>query len=189
MSTYLVAITVTDYASIKSNEHNTSVWASAKDIKDGKGDYALEIAPKILNFYERHFETEYPLQKIDLVNEPSKGGAMENWGLLIFPQSYILDPENPDPETRWTVTNVVAHEIAHQWFGNLVTLNWWSEVWLNEGFAVFYSYIASQEVNPDSQALGRFFVDEVQKIMASDSDVNVHWPLNLMVTDLSLIHI
>ena len=99
MSPYLVAITVTDYVSVKSPVHNTSVWASAQEIKDGKGDYALDIAPKMLNFYENYFKAEYPLAKMDLVSEPKKMIAMENWGLMIFdPIGLLLDPDNDDPE-------------------------------------------------------------------------------------------
>ena len=134
MSPYLVAITVVDYVSVKSPVHNTSVWASSKDIQDGRGDYALEIAPRIIKFYENLLDAAYPLSKMDLVSESKKHSAMENWGLIIFdPIALLLDPNSPDPEAKWTVTSVVAHELAHQWFGNLVTTDWWSQTWLNEG--------------------------------------------------------
>jgi len=108
---------------------------------------------------------------------------MENWGLILFNPLYLLlDPQYTDmneiDENRWPVTSVIAHEIAHQWFGNLVTLDWWSQTWLNEGFAVYFSCVGGEAVDPVNLAWGRLLVEKTLNVMQLDSNVNEHWALS-----------
>jgi len=183
MSPYLVAVGVTDYKPIKSATDNTTVWAPKEDIDAGRGDYAIKIAPEIIKFYEEYFQVKYALPKMDLMYEVKKGGAMENWGLILFdPRTIMLDADAND-DTKWTVLSVVAHELAHQWFGNLVTLNWWSQTWLNEGFAVFVSYLATDHVDPDIHSWARMYVRETQRVMMYDENTSMHWAMTDDVTD------
>ena len=114
MSTYLVAVAITDYKQIVTSDNMTSVWAPTEDIDQGRGDFSSIIGPEIIHFYEEYFQVDYPLPKMDLVYEPKKGGAMENWGLILFaPRTLMLDADADDAAT-WLVVNVVAHEVAHQ---------------------------------------------------------------------------
>jgi len=183
MSPYLVAVGVTDYKPIRSSTDNTTVWGPKADIEAGRGDYSIRIAPEIIKFYEEYFQVEYPLPKMDLMYEVKKGGAMENWGLILFdPRTIMLDADAND-DTKWTVLSVMAHELAHQWFGNLVTCNWWSQTWLNEGFATFVSYLGTDHVDPDINSWARMLVRETQRVMFSDEDTSKHWAMTDDVTD------
>lgn len=177
MSPYLVAVGLTNYKPLRSDTSNTTVWGPEADIEGGRGDYAIDIGPKIISFYEEYFQVKYPLPKMDLMYEVKKGGAMENWGLILFdPRALMLDADAND-DTRWTVLSVVAHELAHQWFGNLVTCNWWSETWLNEGFATFVSYLATDHLDPNINSWGRMLVKETQRVMLADEDTSKHSPI------------
>ena len=182
MSSYLVAVAVTDYKSISTGD-NVTIWVPSEDLEAGRGDYASEMAPEIMRFYAEYFDVKYPLPKMDLMYEPMKGGAMENWGLVLFaPITLLLDAE-ADDSSRWTVVNVVAHELAHQWFGNLVTMDWWSQTWLNEGFAVFVSYLGSEHIEPDINPWDRFVVREMQRVMKYDESSRYHWAMSDNTTD------
>ena len=108
---------------------------------------------------------------------------MENWGLILFdPRTIMLDADAND-DTRWTVLSVVAHELAHQWFGNLVTCNWWSETWLNEGFATFVSYLATEHIDPDIRGWAQILVKETRRVMWYDEDTSRHWAMTDKVAD------
>uniref|UniRef100_A0A8K9XK09 Aminopeptidase n=1 Tax=Oncorhynchus mykiss TaxID=8022 RepID=A0A8K9XK09_ONCMY len=112
--------------------------------------YALKAAVKLLEFYEKYFNIKYPLPKQDLVAIPDfQAGAMENWGLITFRETSLLyDPATSSGSDRVWVTMVIAHELAHQWFGNLVTMQWWNDIWLNEGFARYMEYISVNATYP-----------------------------------------
>lgn len=174
MSPYLVAVGITDYEPIRSSTDNTTVWAPKDDIDAGRGDYSIKIGPEIISFYERYFDVKYSLPKMDMMYEAAKGGAMENWGLILFdPRTIVLDAD-ADDNTRWTVLSVTAHELAHQWFGNLVTCHWWSETWLNEGFAVWVSYLGTHYVDPGINSWARMLVRDTQRVMLADQDTSKH---------------
>jgi len=183
MSPYLIAVGITDYKPLRSSTDNTTVWGPAADIDAGRGDYAIQIGPEIIKFYEEYFQVKYPLPKMDLMYEVKKGGAMENWGLILFdPRTIMLDADAND-DTKWTVLSVVAHELAHQWFGNLVTTNWWSQTWLNEGFATFVSYLGTDHVDPEINSWARLYVRETQRVMKADEDTSKHWAMTDDVKD------
>ena len=119
--------------------------------KSEMGRYALESAAQIVEFYNDYFGVPFPLPKLDEIAVPGGfGGAMENWGGITYYESGLLfDPENSSAETKQRVYEVLAHEIAHQWFGDLVTMSWWDNLWLNEGFASWMSAKCSAKFNPD----------------------------------------
>ncbi|KAH8851642.1 Aminopeptidase N [Schistosoma japonicum] len=172
MSTYLLAFVVSQFASIRgidSKGRNFTVWARSDKIHSAK--YALETGKKIIGFFEEYFELSYPLRKTDMVAVPDfAAGAMENWGLMIYREATMLwDPEYGTAATQQKVATVISHEVAHQWFGNLVTLKWWDDLWLNEGFASFAEYIGVDHVHPEWGMDEQFLLDDIQKVLISDS--------------------
>ena len=182
MSSYLVAVAVTDYQSISTGD-NVTIWVPSEDLEAGRGDYASEMAPEIMRYYAEYFNVKYPLPKMDLMYGPMKKGAMENWGLVLFNPRTLMLEADADDSARWRVVNVVAHELAHQWFGNLVTMDWWSQTWLKEGFAVFVSYLGSEHIEPNIHPWSRFVVHEMQRVMKDDESSRDHWAISDNTTD------
>lgn len=123
------------------------MWAREQAID--QTSYALNAGPHVLSFYETYFNVSFPLPKQDMIAIPDfSAGAMENWGLITYRETaLLLDPLTSSESNKDRVAEVVAHELAHQWFGNLVTLKWWNDLWLNEGFATFVSYIGMNDVS------------------------------------------
>ncbi|TRY87999.1 hypothetical protein DNTS_007026 [Danionella cerebrum] len=151
MSSYLLALVVSDYTNVTSaNNTLIRIWAREKAIEDGHGDYALNITGPILKFFEDYYNVSYPLSKSDQIAVPDfYFGAMENWGLVIYRETNLLyDPLTSSNANKETTATIIAHELAHMWFGNLVTLKWWNEVWLNEGFASYVSYLGADFAEP-----------------------------------------
>ena len=133
MSTYLVAFLVSDFDyTMNIEENNYKIWHEPS--KSKQATYAASIAPRITHFFEEYFNVEYSLPKMDIAAVPGRGGAMENWGLIIFGASRLLfDEENSGAWDKQMIVRTLAHEIGHMWFGDLVTMKWWNELWLNEG--------------------------------------------------------
>ncbi|KAF3947273.1 hypothetical protein CMV_026569 [Castanea mollissima] len=162
MSTYLVAIVVGlfDYV-----EHLTSdgikvrVYCQVGKVNQGK--FALDVAVRTLEFYKEYFAVPYFLPKLDMVAIPNFAfGAMENYGLVTFcERNLIYDNQHSAAANKQRVVIVVAQELAHQWFGNLVTMEWWTHLWLNEGFATWVSYLAANHLFPELEVWTQFLND------------------------------
>ncbi|KAJ8775678.1 hypothetical protein J1605_016226 [Eschrichtius robustus] len=154
MSTYLVAYIVCDFNSVSGTASSgVKVSIHAAPDKWSQTHYALEASLKLLDFYENYFDIHYPLAKLDLVAIPDfESGAMENWGLVTCRETSLLfDPKTSSTSDKLWVTEVIAHELAHQWFGNLVTTEWWNDIWLNEGFATYMELISVNVTYPELQ--------------------------------------
>ncbi|XP_072923757.1 endoplasmic reticulum aminopeptidase 2-like isoform X2 [Hemitrygon akajei] len=179
MSTYLVAFIVCDFKSVSavtSTGIKVSVYAAPDKLN--QTHYALEAAVKLLEFYEHYFNIHYPLPKYDLVAIPDFDlGAMENWGLTTYRETALLyHPATSSVSDKLWITMVISHEMAHQWFGNLVTMEWWNDIWLNEGFASYMEYVSVDATYPDLQ-VGYQFLDNCFIGMGRDA-MNSSHPLS-----------
>lgn len=177
MSTYLLAFVYGDLGYKEATTKDGVVvraYATPDNVKFT--DFALGVAVKTLEFYNDYFGLDYPLPKADMVAIPDfAAGAMENWGLITYrEQCMLVDPENTGLSTKQYVAMVVAHELAHQWFGNLVTMRWWTDLWLNEGFASWIEYLAIDHLFPEWQMWTQFAVDEQQRAFKLDSLEHTH---------------
>ncbi|XP_032701883.1 endoplasmic reticulum aminopeptidase 1 [Lontra canadensis] len=160
MSTYLVAFIISDFKSIsKMTKSGVKVSVYAAPDKIHQADYALDTAVTLLEFYEDYFSIPYPLPKQDLAAIPDfESGAMENWGLTTYRESILLfDAEMSSASNKLGITMMVSHELAHQWFGNLVTMEWWNDLWLNEGFAKFMEFVSVSVTHPELKVEDYFF--------------------------------
>ncbi|KIX08936.1 uncharacterized protein Z518_00014 [Rhinocladiella mackenziei CBS 650.93] len=177
MSTYLAAWAIGDFEYVegftdrKYNGKNIPVRVyTTRGLKD-QGLFALEHAHQTLDYFSDVFGIEYPLPKSDLlaVHEFAMG-AMENWGLVTYRTTAVLfDEEKSDARFKNRVAYVVAHELAHQWFGNLVTMDWWNELWLNEGFATWVGWLAVDHLHPEWKVWSQFVAEAVQSALELDS--------------------
>ncbi|XP_011376663.1 endoplasmic reticulum aminopeptidase 1 isoform X1 [Pteropus vampyrus] len=160
MSTYLVAFIISDFKSVsKMTKSGVKVSVYAVPDKINQADYALDAAVTLLEFYEDYFSIPYPLPKQDLAAIPDfQSGAMENWGLTTYRESALLfDAEKSSASSKLGITMIVSHELAHQWFGNLVTMEWWNDLWLNEGFAKFMEFVSVSVTHPELKVEDYFF--------------------------------
>lgn len=187
MSTYLLALVTGELHSRSAHTKDgveVNVWATPAQPADSL-DFALDIAVRSIEFYNDYFGVAYPLPKSDHVALPDfSSGAMENWGLITYREVALLaDPRTTSISSKHYIATVIAHELAHQWFGNLVTMRWWNNLWLNESFATLMEYIAIDALQPDWNiwldfstyegivALKRDAIDGVQAVQ-----VDVHHP-------------
>ncbi|MGZ8370850.1 MAG: M1 family metallopeptidase, partial [Caulobacteraceae bacterium] len=151
MSTYLVFLAVGDLERVSRNVDGTEIGVVARKGVSGQTTVALDAAEEQLRYYNRYFGMKYPLPKLDLIAAPGSGsfGAMENWGAILFFEPYLLaDPKTSSESDRQRIHVYLAHEIAHQWFGNLVTMAWWDDLWLNESFASWMENKAIGDLHP-----------------------------------------
>ena len=150
MSSYLNVFVAGELESIESRSGPTELRVIATKGKAEMGRYALEATAQILQYYNDYFGVAYPLPKLDQIALPGGfGGAMENWGGITYYESKLLfDPKSSSAETKQDIYEVLAHEMAHQWFGDLVTMAWWDNLWLNEGFASWMGSKCTAHFNP-----------------------------------------
>ncbi len=139
MSSYLVAMAVGDFQCLEDTAENIPIRVCATPGKKELGRIALDWAKEILTFYNRYFSIKYPFGKLDMIAVPDfAAGAMENIGAIFYREADLLaDTNTASPFTRKSIASILAHEMAHQWFGNLVTMRWWDDLWLNEGLATW----------------------------------------------------
>ena len=173
MSSYLLAFVIGELhkksARTKSGVE-VNVWATLAQ-NENTLDFALDIATRSIDFYDEYFGVKYPLPKSDHVALPDfSSGAMENWGLITYRESCLLaDPELTPESSRRFIATVIAHELSHQWFGNLVTMNWWNDLWLNESFANMMEYVAIDALHPEWRMWEDFATNEVTAALRRDS--------------------
>ncbi|KAK3299624.1 peptidase family M1-domain-containing protein [Chaetomium fimeti] len=190
MSTYLLAWAVGDFEYVEAftgREYNGKKLPvrvyTTRGLKE-QGRWALEHAPKIIDYFSEQFEIDYPLPKSDIlaVHEFTHG-AMENWGLVTYRMTAILfDEKLSEARFRNRIAYVVAHELAHQWFGNLVTMDWWDELWLNEGFATWAGWLATDHLHPDWEVWPQFINEGMDQAFSLDSVRSSH-PIQVEVRD------
>ncbi|MDP8023520.1 MAG: M1 family metallopeptidase [Nitrososphaeria archaeon] len=181
MSTYLLYLGIGDFDEIEDKMGDKKIYVAAYGGKSSRGHFALDVAKKVIAFYEGYFGIEYPLPKLHLIAVPEFAvGAMENWGAITFREIALLADEKSSESVRRSVATVVAHEIAHQWFGDLVTMKWWDDLWLNESFATFMSYKAINSVFPEWDHWEDFVLTETDPALHADSLSTTH-PIHVPV--------
>ncbi|XP_064105983.1 aminopeptidase N-like [Macrobrachium nipponense] len=183
MSTYLVGFLISDFGFVTSDKLNHTlfkVW-TRKEALD-QAVYARDVAPPMLTFLEDYFNIKFPLPKLDMAALPDfKFSGMENWGLITYRETALLYSDKlSSVRSKQELGYVLAHEIAHQWFGNLVTPVWWSDLWLKEGFASFMGYIALNSAEPSWRVMEQFVTTIVHPVLEVDSLLSSH-PINVEV--------
>ncbi|XP_064169919.1 alanyl (membrane) aminopeptidase-like b [Anguilla rostrata] len=187
MSTYLLAFVVCTFDPKETTYLRTAIrtWARPEAIEAGHADYAQAITGDILAAYEKVFQINYPLSKLDQIALPDfAAGAMENWGLITYRETALLYEEGVSStfNQQWIAT-VIAHELAHQWFGNLVTMKWWNDLWLNEGFATYISYLGVDKANPTWNTKDLMVLNDIQSVFQVDALATSH-PLSSREEDV-----
>ncbi|XP_052399868.1 aminopeptidase N [Carassius gibelio] len=178
MSTYLLAFIISDFGFIEQNidKLQIRIFARQEAISAGQGDYALNVTGPILKFFEEYYSVPYPLPKSDQIALPDfNAGAMENWGLITYRETALLyDKEISSNGNKERIVTVIAHELAHQWFGNLVTLRWWNDLWLNEGFASYVEYLGADKAEPNWNIKDLIVLNDVHRVFAIDALASSH---------------
>jgi tricorn protease interacting factor F2/3 len=175
MSTYLLYLGIGKFDEIRSRLHNIDVIVAGTSGKARNGEFSLQFAEKSLEFYRSYFGTPYVLPKVHLIGVPEfAAGAMENWGAITFREAALYVDKNSSFATRKSVAQIISHELAHQWFGNLVTMKWWNDLWLNESFATLMGHKVVDAVFPEWNAWQDFLIDETSPAMSMDSLRNTH---------------
>uniref|UniRef100_A0A9L0SL70 Aminopeptidase n=1 Tax=Equus caballus TaxID=9796 RepID=A0A9L0SL70_HORSE len=174
MSTYLLVFIVSEFTYVESKV--IRIWARPSATAEGHGSYALNVTGPILSFFAGHYDTPYPLDKSgELLLPDFNAGAMENWGLVTYRENSLLfDPLSSSSSNKERVVTVIAHELAHQWFGNLVTVAWWNDLWLNEGFASYVEYLGADYAEPTWNLKDLIVVNDVYPVMAVDALASSH---------------
>ncbi len=172
MSTYLLAFVLGDFQRV-SKKTKSGVEVSVLATKAQKSElmeFPLSFAVRVLEFYEDFFGQKFPLSKCDHIALPDfSSGAMENWGLITYRETALLAGKNSSISSKKYVASVIAHETSHQWFGNLVTMKWWDELWLNESFATMMEYLATDALEPKWKIWEEFAVNEAVLSLRRDA--------------------
>ena len=164
MSTYLLAFIVGNFEWLEQKtKSGVLVRVLTVPGKSHQGKFALDVTVRCLEFYEKYFGIPYPLNTLDMIAIPDFSSlAMENWGAITFREIGLLfDEEHTSTSYKQLIALVIAHELAHQWFGNLVTMEWWTHLWLNEGFATYIEFVAVDALFPEYDIWNQFVVGTV----------------------------
>ncbi|CAG9823833.1 unnamed protein product [Phaedon cochleariae] len=180
MSTYLSCFIVSDFAHTENSFDNKGqiiplkVYASPDNLN--KTTYAGEVGKKVIEYYIDYFNIKYPLPKLDMVAIPDfVSGAMEHWGLVTYRETALLyTGTTHSSANKQRVATVVAHELAHSWFGNLVTMDWWNDLWLNEGFASYIEYKGTNAAEPTWGMLDQFLTGDLHSVLNLDATLSSH---------------
>ena len=188
MSTYLLYLGVGRFEYREGKTKESRIRIVTTPGKSWQGEYAQYVAERLLTIYEHYFKRPYPLPKLDLIALPDfAAGAMENWGAITFRENILLyDPKNSSTHTQQLIAEVVSHELAHQWFGNLVTMDWWNDLWLNEGFATFMATKMVDMLYPQWRMWDQFVDLFMEGAMRMDSLHSTH-PIDVEVESPSQI--
>ncbi|XP_075145643.1 aminopeptidase N-like [Haematobia irritans] len=190
MSTYLVAYTVNDFTYKESKVEGSDIvfrtWSRGGYID--QCDYAAEVGPSVLKYYEEIFGIPFPLKKVDEIAIPDfSAGAMENWGLITYRETALLFAPNISSESnKERIAEVIAHELAHQWFGNLVTMKWWTDLWLNEGFATYVASLGVRNLSPEWDSYNADSLENSLSIFRRDAQLSSH-PISQPILNTSQI--
>lgn len=200
MSTYLLAFIIGKLAYVEGYTELRSlpggeiakkvrcrVYATPNHVD--KCDFALKTTIKVLEYYENYFDTPYPLNKLDQVAVADfSAGAMENWGLITYRENALIyDLSKSSSRNKIRIVETISHELAHQWFGNLVTMEWWNDLWLNEGFATFAAVYAVDNIFPEWKVLTNFITENLSSALSMDSLASTH-PVSVPVNNISEIN-
>ncbi len=190
MSTYLLAFIIGDFEYVEGfTKGKTQVRVFTTPGKKHQAKFALDVAIRSLEFYNEYFGIAYPLPTLDMIAIPDfESGAMENWGAITYRETAILvDEEHSSLSNKQWVALVISHELAHQWFGNLVTMHWWTDLWLNEGFASYIEYLAVDKLFPDWKIWDQFLTSDTAVALRLDALANSH-PIEVKVNHPSEIN-
>ncbi|NWJ83694.1 M1 family metallopeptidase [Marine Group I thaumarchaeote] len=185
VSTYLIYLGVGEFEYLTGKIGKTQIRVVTTKGNKSKGKFSLELGKKLLTSYEKYFGIKFPLPKLDLIAIPDfAAGAMENWGAITFRETILLyDPKTSSTRTKQYIAEVISHEIAHMWFGNLVTMKWWNDLWLNESFATFMATKFVDKFYPEWDLWSQFIEDAMNVAMGLDTlkttqpiDVKVNSP-------------
>jgi tricorn protease interacting factor F2/3 len=186
MSTYLLYLGVGKFEVQKGKVGKTDILVATTPGKTKLGEFAQEEARSAIRYFNTYYKIQYALPKLHLIAVPEFAmGAMENWGAITFRELLLLVDANTSTKIRRRVSQAVAHELAHQWFGDLVTMKWWDDIWLNESFATFMAYKAVDSIHPDWEVWRNFFngeprVETLAGSMGRDCLKNTH-PIQVVV--------
>jgi aminopeptidase N len=176
MPSYLLFLGMGDFERVTRDVNGVELGVVVRRGQTHRTAEALDAGEQSLNYFTEYFGIPYPLPKLDMIGVPGAGGfgAMENWGAILYFDQYLLVDENSSVAERQNVFGIVAHEVAHQWFGNLVTMHWWDDLWLNEGFASWMAAKAIERVHPDWNPWMAQLTDGTATAMALDARAGTH---------------
>ncbi len=183
MSTYLLYLGAGKYDIKEGIYGEKQIYLTSAKGKFEQTDMPIRMAVETLEFFGNYFGIEYKLPKLHLIAVPEFAfGAMENWGAITFREIELMIGKSTSSSILKRVDEVISHELAHQWFGNLVTMKWWDDIWLNESFATFMSYKALDKKHPEWEIFGELVSGETGGAMRGDSLRNTH-PIHVEVTN------
>ena len=182
VSTYLIYLGVGEFEYLTGKAGKIQIRVVTTKGNTSRGKFSLELGKKLLTSYEKYFGIKFPLPKLDLIAVPDfAAGAMENWGAITFRETILLyDPKTSSTRTKQFIAEVISHEIAHMWFGNLVTMKWWNDLWLNESFATFMATKFVDKFYPEWDLWNQFVEDAMNVAMGLDSLKTTH-PIDVKV--------